>query len=171
MIETFLCKSITFEKESRRERGGGARGLGGMQIWVLAKWQSRVTAWYSGDRSSQWASCYCHLLWHRTSVFTVSFEFKGQSNFSSGSKDFKTGGRGRILRSGVCFDAPSHIPYDFVIRVVNKIHIVNIVCWLNSMCMHVVQSKFTNPPPPIFLTQRPAPGPPALAPPLNLVPK
>ena len=28
--------------------------------------------------------------------------------------------RGRIFRSGVCFDAPSHIPYLFVARVVNK---------------------------------------------------
>ena len=34
--------------------------------------------------------------------------------------------RGRIFRSGVCFDAPSHIPYVFVARVVNKIHNVNI---------------------------------------------
>ena len=34
---------------------------------------------------------------------------------------------GRIFRSGVCFDAPSHIPYLFVARVVNKINIVNIV--------------------------------------------
>ena len=29
---------------------------------------------------------------------------------------------GRIFRSRVCFDAPSHIPYVFVARVVNKIH-------------------------------------------------
>ena len=28
--------------------------------------------------------------------------------------------RGRILRSWVCFDAPSHIPHVFVARVVNK---------------------------------------------------
>ena len=35
--------------------------------------------------------------------------------------------RGRIFRSGVCFDAPSHIPYLFVARVVNKINNVNIV--------------------------------------------
>ena len=49
------------------------------------------------------------------------------------SRNFKTGERGRILRSGVCFDhAPSHIRYIFVVRVVNKIHIVNIVCWLKS---------------------------------------
>ena len=40
----------------------------------------------------------------------------------------KTGeGRGRIFRSGVCFDAPTHIPYVFVARVVNKIHKVNIL--------------------------------------------
>ena len=35
--------------------------------------------------------------------------------------------RGRIFRSRVCFDAPSHIPYLFVARVVNKINNVNIV--------------------------------------------
>ena len=41
-------------------------------------------------------------------------------------------GRGRIFRSGVCFDAPSHTHththYVFDLKVVNKIHIVNIVC-------------------------------------------
>ena len=35
------------------------------------------------------------------------------------------GGGGRIFRSGVCFDAPSHI---LLVRVVNKIHFENIVC-------------------------------------------
>ena len=35
--------------------------------------------------------------------------------------------RGRNFRSGYCFDAPSHIPYLFVARVVNKINNVNIV--------------------------------------------
>ena len=33
-----------------------------------------------------------------------------------------------FLGSGDCFDAPSHIPNVFVVRVVNKIHIVNIAC-------------------------------------------
>ena len=36
--------------------------------------------------------------------------------------------RGRILRSKVCFDAPSHISYVFVRRVVNKIHIKHTAC-------------------------------------------
>ena len=35
--------------------------------------------------------------------------------------------RQNILRSGVCFDASSHLPYAFVVRVVNNINIVNIV--------------------------------------------
>ena len=35
--------------------------------------------------------------------------------------------RGRIFRFRICFDAPSHIPYVLVARVVNKIHNVNIV--------------------------------------------
>ena len=48
--------------------------------------------------------------------------------FSGGSRNFKTGGGGgRIFRSGVCFDAPSHILYVFVARVVNKIRNVSIV--------------------------------------------
>ena len=44
---------------------------------------------------------------------------------------------GRILRSGVCFDTSSHKPYVFVVRVVNKIHIVNIVFWMKSKYMRV----------------------------------
>ena len=40
--------------------------------------------------------------------------------------------RGRIFRPGVCFDAPSHILYVFLARVVNKIHNVIIVYWLKS---------------------------------------
>ena len=51
--------------------------------------------------------------------------------------------RGRIFRSGVCFDAPSHIPYVFEARVVNKIQNVNIVYLLISKDMRVIQSKFT----------------------------
>lgn len=36
----------------------------------------------------------------------------------------------KFLRSGDCFYATSHIPYAFVLRVGNKIYIVNIVCCL-----------------------------------------
>ena len=60
------------------------------------------------------------------------------------------GGRGRIFRSWVCFDAPSHIPYVFVARAVNKIHNVNIVYLLKSKYMHVIQLKFTKTNPSIF---------------------
>ena len=42
-----------------------------------------------------------------------------------------------------CFDNPSHIPYVLVDRVVNKIHNVNIVYWLKSKYMRVIQLKFT----------------------------
>ena len=51
--------------------------------------------------------------------------------------------RGRIFRSKICFDAPSHIPYVFVARVVNKIHNINTVYLLKSKYMRVIQSKFT----------------------------
>ena len=53
------------------------------------------------------------------------------------------GGGGRILRSGVCFDTPSHKPYVFVVRVGNKIHIVNIVFWLKSKYFRVSPLRFT----------------------------
>ena len=50
------------------------------------------------------------------------------SQLSVADPDIAKPGGGRTLRSGVCFDAPSHISYVFVVRVVNKIHNVNIVC-------------------------------------------
>ena len=41
-----------------------------------------------------------------------------------------------FFRSEDCFDAPSYIPYAFVVRVENEIHIVNIACWLHlSLCV------------------------------------
>ena len=47
-------------------------------------------------------------------------------------QEFQNGGarsrRGRILRSKVCFDASLQIPYVFVRRVVNNIHILNTAC-------------------------------------------
>ena len=62
-------------------------------------------------------------------------------------QEFQNGGawsrRGRIFRSWVCFDAPSHIPYVSEARVVNKIHNMNIVYLLKSNYMRVIQSKFT----------------------------
>ena len=50
--------------------------------------------------------------------------------FSDRSRNLIIGRRGPdaayFFRSGDCFDAPSHIPYDFVVREENKVHIVNI---------------------------------------------
>ena len=46
---------------------------------------------------------------------------------SGGSRNLRTR-RGIILRPRDCFDVPSHIPYAFVLRVENKIHIVIIAC-------------------------------------------
>ena len=67
------------------------------------------------------------------------------SNIQWRIKEFQNWGaqfrRSRILRSGVCFDASSHIPFVFVVRVVNKVHIVNIVCGLKSKWVRVIQSK------------------------------
>ena len=56
-------------------------------------------------------------------------------------QEFQNGGarsrRGRILRSKVCFDASLHIPYVFVRRVVNNIHILNTACWLKSKYLRI----------------------------------
>ena len=47
-------------------------------------------------------------------------------------QEFKNQGRGpgavEFLGPGDWFDAPSHISNVFVVRVANKIHIVNIAC-------------------------------------------
>ena len=48
-----------------------------------------------------------------------------------------------FLGSRDCFDVPSHTPYDIVGRVENKLHIVNIICWLRLKYTHIKQSKFT----------------------------
>ena len=48
--------------------------------------------------------------------------------FSGGSRNFRTGGAVEFFGSGNCFDAPSHIPYVFVVRVVTEKQIVHIVC-------------------------------------------
>ena len=61
--------------------------------------------------------------------------------------------RGRFLRSGVCFDALSRIPYVFVVRVVNKIQIVNIVNWQKSKYKLVSPLQFTNTNPKTFSKQ------------------
>ena len=51
---------------------------------------------------------------------------------SVADQEFKNRGRGpgaaQFLRSEDCFNALSHIPFAFVMRVENKIHIVNIAC-------------------------------------------
>ena len=70
---------------------------------------------------------------------------------------------GRILRSVVRFDAPSLIPFVFAVRVLNKIHDVNIVCYYNhSICMLYSQNLPKN-----FKPGGRAPGAPVLDPPLD----
>ena len=74
---------------------------------------------------------------------------------SGGSRNFKTGGRGPgAVQIFYCFFyAPSHKPYVFVVRVVNKKNIVNIVCCLKLNYMRVIQSKFTKTNPNFFSNQ------------------
>ena len=80
-------------------------------------------------------------------------KYRGIILISGGSRNFKTGGCSsgavEFLGMGFCLEATSHIPYVFVVRVVNKIHVVNIVSWLKSKFMRVIQSEFT-PKPRIF---------------------
>ena len=59
---------------------------------------------------------------------------------SGGYRNFKTGGRGAVGFLGLEFVL---LPYVFVVRVVNKIHIVNIVFWLKSKYMRVSPLRFT----------------------------
>ena len=72
------------------------------------------------------------LLYLWTTCESFRMEVFVRSHFPVAVQEFQNRGvrsrRCRILRSGVCFDAPSHIPYIFVVRVVNKILFVNIVC-------------------------------------------
>ena len=53
---------------------------------------------------------------------------------SGGQRNFITGGcclaAACMLGSGVCFHAPSQVPYSFLVRVESKIHILQIACWL-----------------------------------------
>ena len=63
---------------------------------------------------------------------------------------------GRILRSWVCFEAPSDIPYVFVVRVVNKntyikkIFYIDLLVILKSKYMCVISANLYKKYPPIF---------------------
>ena len=59
---------------------------------------------------------------------------------SDGFRNFKTGGTVFLGLGFVLM--PLHNTLSVCSREVNKIHIVNIVCWLKSTHMHVIQSKF-----------------------------
>ena len=91
---------------------------------------------------------------------------------SGGSRNFKTGGRSPsavdFLESWDCFDAPQHIPFAFVVRVKNKIHIEHIPWLIQLKYMRVMQSKFTKTTPKIFSNGGRAPGAPILDPPLYI---
>ena len=75
------------------------------------------------------------VLWNDLSCHTRNDTIKIPSRwkrwaYSGGSRNFKTGGRGpgvEFLGSEVCFDAPFIHTLYFVVRVENRIHIVNIV--------------------------------------------
>ena len=85
--------------------------------------------------------------------------------FRGGSRNFKTGGAVRArYNSGFWFDAPSHIPYAFVVRDVNNIHIVNILCWIKSKYMRVLHQNLQKQT--LFFKPGCAPGAPVLDPPL-----
>ena len=90
---------------------------------------------------------------------------------SGRSRNFKTGGRGpsaeEFLGSENCWCSFTHTQC-ILVRVENKVNIVNIVWWLQLKHMHVIQSKFTNTNPPNkFKRGGGAPGAPMLDPPLN----
>ena len=77
--------------------------------------------------------------------------------------------RGRILSTKVCFDAPSHIPYVFVRRVVNNIHIVNTACWPKSKYLRIYNENLQKQVPCFFSNgEGTPPSAPVLDPPLQL---
>ena len=89
-------------------------------------------------RASHWLHCRdCAYIWYKR-VYMNSllsndlFSIRKFNVFiSGGSRNFKTGRRSpsavKFLGSEDRFDAPSHIRYIFVVRIVLEIHIVNIV--------------------------------------------
>ena len=92
---------------------------------------------------------------------------------SGGSRNFKIGrrGPGAVEFLGLGFVLrPLHTyayPMFFVVREVNKIHIINIVCWLKSKYIRVIQSNFTKTTPIFFRTGGGGvPGAPVVNPPL-----
>ena len=65
-----------------------------------------------------------YLLFHK---FKVLFQTVSKALNTVADPGISKRGGEVLFRSGVCFDAPSHIPYVFVAIVVDKIHTVNIV--------------------------------------------
>ena len=63
---------------------------------------------------------------------------------SGGTKNFRNGpGPDAVEFSRDCFDAPSQTSHALVVRVENKIHIVEIECGLQLKYMHFMHSKYT----------------------------
>ena len=88
---------------------------------------------------------------------------------SGGSRNFKTGGRGlgavEFLGSEFCLMPPFTHILCFIVRVENKVHIVNIVWWI---CVLYSQNLQIQPHPPKKIqTGGRAPGAPVLDPPLS----
>ena len=62
-------------------------------------------------------------------------------NFKNGGGGGGLSGAVEFLESGYCFDARSNIPYVFVVRIQNKLHIVIIACRLLSKYMLGMQKQ------------------------------
>ena len=69
------------------------------------------------EKKDSWIlhSSWFQILFHFDLLFRSYESLRGLIDNSGGSRNFKTGGRGpgavEFVGSGVCFDAPSHIPY------------------------------------------------------------
>ena len=68
-------------------------------------------------------------------------EFKNPLGWGGGKRRYR---RGWFLGSEICFDAPFTHTLCFVVKVENKVHIINIVWWILLKYMLVIQSKFKN---------------------------
>ena len=128
-----------------------------LRMYIIIVWIH--TTIYSAMLSA-WVDWFIHYKWSERSqnhknfdwlivlCFTPYWKYRFELVFTSKFhhsqariQEFQNGGarsrRGRILRSKICFDASLHIPYVFVRRVVNNIHIVNTACWLKSKYLRI----------------------------------
>ena len=109
-----------------------------IKLSIVLKWLSHKSKWRKWRISDAHLFYICFLLNSVTSDCPSGTALHDDT--SGGSRNSKQR-VGEFLWSEYCFDAPSHTPYVLVLRIENRIHIVNIVykeyaCYVVKMlCM------------------------------------